>query len=87
MKRTALGLIASIMLLPVTSFAQVTPQPPAAWVAFQKEESAKRAAFNAQMRAEMQNFLNSNPEVKTYFEEMQASAKARALTWRAEHHK
>ena len=87
MKRISLGFIALTMLLPVISFAQITPQPPAAWVAFQKEESAKRAAFNAQMKAEMQNFLNSNPEVKAYFEEMSAAAKSRMATWRTEHHK
>jgi len=87
MKRSTLGVIASIMLLPVISLAQVTPQPPAAWVEFQKQESAKRAAFNAQMKADMQNFLASNPEVKSYMDQMRQAAQARAAAWRAAHHK
>jgi|GEM_PF-3551525 hypothetical protein len=87
MNRLALGLIASIILLPVISFAQSAPQPPAAWVAFQKEESAKRAAFNAQMSADMKAFMEANPEMKTYFDQMRAAAQARMAAWRAQHHK
>jgi hypothetical protein len=87
MKRTILGLIASIMLLPVISFAQETPQPPAAWVAFQKEESAKRAAFNAQMSSDMRAFMAANPEMKTYLDQMRAAGQARMAAWRAQHHK
>ena len=87
MKKTVLGLVASTMLLPMISFAQTTPQPPAAWVAFQKEENAKRAAFNAQISADMKAFMAANPEVKTYFDEMRAASQARMAQWRAQHHR
>ena len=85
MKKTTLALIASMILLPVISFGQVNPQPPAAWVAFQKEESVKRAAFYAQMKADMQTFLSEHPEVKAYFAEVRSSAQARIATWKAQH--
>ena len=87
MNKMTLGLIASILLLPVISFAQATPQPPAAWVAFQKQENAKRAAFNAQMHADMQAFLQANPEMQTYFTQMRAASQARMAAWRAQHQK
>jgi hypothetical protein len=85
MKKMTLALIASMILLPVISFGQVNPTPPASWVAFQKQESAKRAVFYAQMKADMQTFLSEHPEVKSYFAEVRASAQARIAAWKAQH--
>jgi hypothetical protein len=85
MKKMTLALIATMTLLPVISFGQANPTPPAAWVAFQKAESVKRAAFNAQMKADMQAFLSENPEVKSYFAEMRAASQARIAAWKAQH--
>jgi hypothetical protein len=89
MKRISLGLIASMLLLPAVSFAQLntsTP-PPASWVAFQKEENAKRAAFFQQMETDRTAFLNANPDVKAWLEEMKANNKARYAAWEATHPK
>ncbi len=81
----ATGLIASLLLLPMTSFAQSIPQAPASWVAFQKQENAKRAAFYKQMKDDKEAFLRANPDVKSYFEQMHTAANARKATWRAAH--
>jgi len=85
MKKMPLVFIASMLLLPVVSMAQSRPQPPPEWVAFQKQESAKRAAFNQQIKADTQAFLSSHPEMQTYFAEMQAASKARYAQWKAMH--
>lgn len=82
MKKIILGLLVSALVLPALSFAQTTPQPPAAWVAFQKEENVKRAAFFKEMRADRDAFLAANPDVKEYFEQMRAAAKAKFATMR-----
>jgi hypothetical protein len=37
------------------------------------------------MKADMQSFLNENPEVKSYFAQMREVAQARIATWRAQH--
>ncbi len=84
MKKMSLALMASMMLLPVVSFAQAIPQPPASWVAFQQEEAAKQAAFNKQMKDEVDAFLRSHPEVNAYFDQVRAANKAR---YQAEHQK
>jgi len=80
-----LGLMASLMLLPVSSFAQTTPQAPASWVEFQKQESAKRIVFFQQMKADRDAFLSSHPEAQTYLEEMHQAAIARMAAWKAAH--
>jgi hypothetical protein len=85
MKKMTLVLMASLVLLPVISFAQTTPQAPASWVAFQKQERSKMTAFFQEMKADRDAFLSSNPEVKTYLQEMQTTAKARMAAWRAAH--
>lgn len=85
MKKIALGLIASLILLPVICFAQVMPQPPASWIAFQKQEKAKRDAFFQELNADRQAFLNANPDVQTYFQQMQAANKAQHVAWLASH--
>ena len=87
MRKIILGLIASMMFLPVISFAQALPQAPASWIAFQQQENAKKAIFNKQMRGEREAFLNANPEVKQYLEEVHAAAKARFAAMRAARHK
>lgn len=85
MKKMSVILLTSLLLSPAVSFSQSSPQPPADWVSFQKEESAKRAAFNAQMRADIQAFMASHPEMKAYFAQMGAASKARMAAWRAQH--
>lgn len=85
MKKITSLFIVSIILLPMLSFAQSTPQAPASWVAFQKQENAKRLAFFQEMKADREAFFNANPDVKAYFAQMQASAKARIAAWRASH--
>jgi hypothetical protein len=56
MNKILLGLMASMLLLPVVSFGQVTQQAPASWIAFQKEETAKRTAFFQQLKADRDAF-------------------------------
>jgi hypothetical protein len=85
MKKMTLALITSMILLPVLSFAQTTPQAPASWIAFQKQENAKRQAFYQQLKSDRDTFLNANPDVKTYLEQMRANAKTRMAAWRAAH--
>ena len=82
-----LGLIASILLLPVISFGQETPQAPASWIAFQKEQSDKRIAFFQQMKADRDAFLSAHPEAKAYLEQMHVAAQARMAAWKAAHQK
>ena len=85
MKKISWGLIAALILLPVISFAQTNSQnmlkPPASWIAFQKKEHAKQAAFLKQIRAETDAFINANPDVKAYVERARAAAKARMEKW------
>ena len=76
MKKITLGLIASLVFLPVISFAQSNPQAPASWIAFQKEEHAKQSAFFQQLEAERTAFLNANPDVKSYLDQMKAATAA-----------
>jgi hypothetical protein len=85
MTKIALGLMASMMLLPVISFAQLTQQPPASWVAFQNVEKAKRAAFFQQLEADRTAFLNANPDVRAYLDQKRADNKARYAAWAATH--
>jgi hypothetical protein len=87
MKRMFLALIASMMLLPAISFAETTPPAPAAWVTFQNEENAKKAAFFKQLKADMDAFLSSHPEVKAYLDQLHAIAHERIDAQRALHHK
>ena len=58
-------------------FAQTTPQPPASWVAFKQAEHAKQVAFFAQLKADRDAFLRSNPEVKSYLAQLHAANMAR----------
>jgi hypothetical protein len=85
MKKISLGLIASMTLLSVISFAQTTPQPPASWIAFLKDESTKRAAFFQQMHADRQAFLSSHPDAQAYLDQMKANAKARLAQRKGTH--
>ena len=87
MKKLTFGLMALIIFLPLTSFAQSTPQPPASWIAFQKQESAKRQAFYQQMKADREAFLNANPDVKSYLDQLRASNQSRIAAWREAHQK
>ena len=78
MRKIALGLIVSMMLLPVASFAQTSaqtqlPTPPASWVAFMKAENAKRIAFFKELKAEKEAFLNAHPDAQAYLIKAQKS--------------
>ena len=88
MKKITCAMIASLILIPVISFAQSsqTPaQPPASWVAFMKQENVKRSAFFQQMKADRDAFLSANPDVKAYLDQMRANAQTRMAAWRAAH--
>ncbi len=85
MGKMTLGIIASILLLPVPSFAQTTPQPPASWVAFKQAEHTKQVAFFAQLKADRNAFLSVHPEVKSYLAQLHAANMARETAWRASH--
>ena len=85
MKKISLGLLACTLLLTSISFAQTIPQAPASWIAFQKEENAKRAAFFQEMRADREAFLSSNPDAKEYLDAVRAAAKERRTSWLASH--
>jgi len=85
MKNIILALTASIVILPAISFAQTAPQAPASWVAFQQQENAKRIAFIQEMKAEREAFLQANPEVKAYFDQVNAVRRERLSAWRAAH--
>jgi hypothetical protein len=89
MKKMALGLIASMVFLPVISFAQLNTNqaPPASWVAFQKQELAKKIAFFQQMEADRTAFLSANPDVKAYLTQMRAANQTRYAAWVATHPK
>ena len=83
MKKITLGLIASLLLLPVISFAQTLPPAPDSWVAFQKVERAKKVAFYKQMRADVDTFLRDHPDAKEYLTQVRAYRKARAAAKKA----
>lgn len=96
MQKLALGLIASLLLLPIVSFAQTSPttnttssttmpKPPASWIAFQQQENVKRAAFFKQMQADRNAFLSANPDAKSFLDQMRAASQARMAAWRAAH--
>jgi len=75
----------SILIFTASSFAQSNPQAPASWIAFEQQESAKRASFNRQMNAQRDAFLAANPDVQAYLDEMRAIEKAKMASWYAQH--
>jgi hypothetical protein len=89
MPKPALGLIVSLILLPVFAFAQTNtqnnPKPPAAWIAFQQQENVKRQVFFKQMKDDRDAFLAANPDAKAYFDQMRAAGQARLAAWRTAH--
>ena len=87
MKKILLGFFALILLLPLISFAQTSPQAPASWIAFQQEQNAKKAAFYKQLKADRETFLNEHPDVRAYIQEMKASNNAKREAWKASHRK
>jgi hypothetical protein len=89
MQKIILGSALSLILLSTTAFAQTTPtpQPPDSWVAFQKDQAAKRAAFAQQMKADRDAFISAHPEAKAYLEQIKTANKARLDAWRAAHGK
>jgi hypothetical protein len=88
MKKMTLAVIASLILTG-SAFAQSSstsaPKPPAAWVTFQQQQDAKRMAFFKEMSAERTAFLQANPDVKEYFDQMAQISKERMAAWRAAH--
>ena len=85
MKKLSSALLASIILLPIVSFAQATPQAPASWIAFKQQESAKRIAFFKQMKEDRDAFISANPDVKAYLDEVRAARLAKREEWLAQH--
>jgi len=97
MKKISLGLIVSMMILPVFSFAQTDspsslqtdtqtiPKEPASLVAFNKEEMAKRSALDKQIEADREAFFSAHPDAKAYVEELKAIVKARVDAWKIQH--
>ena len=89
--------MASLILLPVVTFAQTStttpstsssttmPTPPASWITFQQQENAKRATFFKQMKDDRDAFLAANPDAKSYLDQMRTAAQARMAAWRAAH--
>jgi len=80
-------LTSSFLLLAGLSFAQTSTQPPAALVAFQQQETAKRQAFYQQMKQDRDAFLASHPEVQAYLQQLREESKERLQAWLAQHPK
>ena len=89
MRTISSGPMASLILLTSISFAQASDQamlqPPASWVAFEKQENAKRAEFMKQIKADTDAFLSTHPEAKAYYEQRRAAFKAKLAAWKAAH--
>lgn len=87
MKKTACGLIVVILFVPLVSFAQSNSnsQPPATWVAFQKQQNEKSQVFFQGLKAEREAFLRAHPDVQLYLDQMRVNAQARWQAMRAAH--
>ena len=85
MKKATVILMAFALYFSSNSWAQTNTQPPAAWIAFQKEEHLKQAAFFKQLKDDREAFFKANPDAKQYLENLRAAAKARNQAWIASH--
>ena len=83
MRIIRLGLMASMVLFPLISLAQTAPQAPDSWKAFQKQEILKIDAFYNQMKADRAALIDSDPQVKAYYQQIRQFAQAHYTAFRA----